>query len=76
MQNIDNSLYVVSGELHEHAICGSADCSHKTKHDDVLWTPLTYNADTQALMRGGTKVSSSNGTEGWNTNFLRATTTY
>lgn len=63
-QNIDNSLYVVSGELHEHAICGSADCSHKTKHDDVLWTPLTYNADTQALMRGGTKVSSSNGTEG------------
>lgn len=64
VQNIDNSLYVVSGELHEHAICGSADCSHKTKHDDVLWTPLTYNADTQALMRGGTKVSSSNGTEG------------
>lgn len=64
VQNIDNSLYVVNGELHEHAICGSADCSHKTKHDDVLWTPLTYNADTQALMRGGTKVSSSNGTEG------------
>ena len=64
VKNIDNSLYVVNGALHEHAICGSADCSHKTKHDDVLWTPLTYNADTQALMRGGTKVSSSNGTEG------------
>ena len=59
VQNIDNSLYVVSGELHEHAICGSADCSHKTKHDDVLWTPLTYNADTQEMMCGGTVVSSN-----------------
>ena len=64
VQNIDNSLYVVSGELHEHAICGSADCSHETKHDDVLWTPLTYNADTQKMMCGGTIVSSSNGTKG------------
>ena len=63
VKNIDNSLYVVNGELHEHAICG-ASCSHETKHDDVLWTPLTYNADTQELMCGGTKVSSSNGTEG------------
>lgn len=59
VQNIDNSLYVVSGELHEHAICGIADCSHKTKHDDVLWTPLTYNADTQKMMCGGTEVSSN-----------------
>ncbi len=63
VQNIDNSLYVVSGELHEHAICG-ASCSHETKHDDVLWTPLTYNADTQKMMCGGTIVSSSNGTKG------------
>lgn len=63
VKNIDNSLYVVNGELHEHAICG-ASCSHETKHDDVLWTPLTYNADTQELMCGGTKVSSSNGKEG------------
>ena len=63
VQNIDNSLYVVNGELHEHAICG-ASCSHETKHDDVLWTPLTYNADTQKMMCGGTIVSSSNGTEG------------
>ena len=60
VQNIDNSLYVVSGELHEHAICGSADCSHKTKHDDVLWTPLTYNADTQEMMCGGTVVGRKN----------------
>ncbi len=59
VQNIDNSLYVVNGALHEHAICGSADCSHKTKHDDVLWTPLTYNADTQEMMCGGTEVSSN-----------------
>lgn len=63
VQNIDNSLYVVSGELHEHAICG-ASCSHEPKHDDVLWTPLTYHADTRQVMCGGTKVSSSNGTEG------------
>ena len=33
-------------------------------HDDVLWTPLTYNADTQKMMCGGTIVSSSNGTKG------------
>ena len=59
VKNIDNSLYVVSGELHEHAICGSADCSHKTKHDDVLWTPLTYDADTRQMMCGGTVVSSN-----------------
>lgn len=64
VKNIDNSLYVVNGELHEHAICGSADCSHEPKHDDVLWTPLTYNADTQKLMCGGMIVSSSNGTKG------------
>ena len=63
VQNIDNSLYVVNGALHKHAICG-ASCSHETKHDDVLWTPLTYNADTQKLMCGGTIVSSSNGTKG------------
>lgn len=63
VKNIDNSLYVVNGELHEHAICG-ASCSHETKHDDVLWTPLTYNADTQQMMCGGTIVSSSNGTKG------------
>ena len=63
VQNIDNSLYVVNGALHKHAICG-ASCSHETKLDDVLWTPLTYNADTQKMMCGGTIVSSSNGTKG------------
>lgn len=63
VKNIDNSLYVVNGELHEHAICG-VSCSHEPKHDDVLWTPLTYHADTQKLMCGGTVVSSNNGTEG------------
>lgn len=64
VQNIDNSLYVVNGELHEHAICGSADCSHETKHNDVLWTPLTYNADTQKMMCGGTEVSSNKLSDG------------
>ena len=64
VKNIDNSLYVVNGALHEHAICGSADCSHKTKHDDVLWIPLTYNADTQKMMCGGTVVSSNKLSDG------------
>ena len=63
VKNIDNSLYVVNGELHEHAICG-ASCSHETKHDDVLWTPLTYNADTQKMMCGGTIVRSYKLTNG------------
>ena len=63
VKNIDNSLYVVNGELHEHAICG-ASCSHETKHDDVLWTPLTYNADTQKMMCGGTEVRSYKLTNG------------
>ena len=63
VKNIDNSLYVVNGELHEHAICGTS-CSHETKHDDVLWTPLTYNADTQKMMCGGTIVRSYKLTNG------------
>lgn len=63
VQNIDNSLYVVNGKLHEHAICG-ASCSHETKHDDVLWTPLTYNADTQEMMCGGTVVGSNKLSDG------------
>ena len=64
VKKIDNSLYVVNGMLHEHAICGGASCSHKTKHDDVLWTPLTYNADTQEMMCGGTEVSSNKFSDG------------
>lgn len=63
VQNIDNSLYVVNGELHEHAICG-ASCSHETTHDNVLWTPLTYHADTQKMMCGGTEVRSYKLTNG------------
>ena len=59
VKKIDNSLYVVNGMLHEHAICGTS-CSHETKHDDVLWTPLTYNADTQEMMCGGTVVGRKN----------------
>ena len=64
VQNIDNSLYVVSGKLHEHAICGAASCSHETAHDNVLWTPLTYNADTQEMMCGGTVVGSNKLSDG------------
>ena len=63
VKKIDNSLYVVNGMLHEHAICGTS-CSHETKHDDVLWTPLTYNADTQKMMCGGTVVGSNKLSDG------------
>ena len=57
VKNIDNSLYVVSGELHEHAICGES-CDHKPNHSKVLWTPLTYDAGTQQLMYGSLPVPS------------------
>ena len=58
VQTVDNSLYVIRGELHTHAICGE-NCSHETKHDSELWTPLTYNATTQELMYGSKVVPSS-----------------
>lgn len=50
-------LYVTGDELHEHAICGKS-CDHKTNHSKVLWTPLTYNKDTQQLMYGSLPVPS------------------
>ena len=58
VRTVDNSLYVTQGELHKHAICGK-ECSHETTHDNVLWTPLTYNAVTQELMYGSKVVPSS-----------------
>ena len=43
---------------HTHPICG-ANCSHETTHNNVWWTPLTYNDETQELMYGSKVVPSS-----------------
>ena len=48
-------LYVKEDDLHQHAICGES-CNHEPNHSKVLWTPLTYNADTQQLMYGSLPV--------------------
>ena len=50
-------LYVKEDDLHQHAICGES-CNHEPNHSKVLWTPLTYNADTQQLMYGSLTVPS------------------
>ena len=50
-------LYVKGEDLHRHAICGES-CDHEPNHSKVLWTPLTYNADTQQLMYGSLTVPS------------------
>ena len=50
-------LYVKGDDLHQHAICGES-CNHEPNHSKVLWTPLTYNADTQQLMYGSLTVPS------------------
>ena len=51
-------LYVKGEDLHRHAICGES-CDHEPNHSKVLWTPLTYHADTRQMMCGGTVVSSN-----------------
>ena len=50
-------LYVKGEDIHRHAICGES-CDHEPNHSKVLWTPLTYNADTQQLMYGSLTVPS------------------
>ena len=50
-------LYVTGDKLHQHAICGDADC--KDGHDDALWIPLTYDAEKQQLRYGSQIVSST-----------------
>lgn len=52
-------LYVTGDELHEHAICGDHSCYHESsKHSQALWTPLTYDTNTQQLMYGSQLVTS------------------
>ena len=52
---INNSIVFTNGNMHEHAICGDADC--KDGHDDALWLPLTY--ENNQLKYGGTTASST-----------------
>ena len=52
-----NSIIFTKGDLHTHALCG-ASCTHTGTHGEVVWQPLTYNAETQTLYYGGTAVPS------------------
>lgn len=51
-----NSIIFTKGDLHIHALCG-ASCTHTGTHSEVVWQPLTYNAETQTLYYGGTATS-------------------
>ena len=54
-----NSVIFANGTLHIHALCG-ASCTHTGTHNQVVWQPLTYNAETQTLYYGGTAISKAN----------------
>lgn len=53
-----NSIIFTKGDLHIHALCGGASCTHTGTHTDIVWQPLTYDAKTQTLYYGGTAVPS------------------
>lgn len=57
---INNSIVFTNGNMHEHAICGDADC--KDGHDDALWIPLTYDDTAKTLKYGATIASSEKAT--------------
>lgn len=40
-----NSIIFTNGDLHIHALCG-ASCTHTGTHSDIVWQPLTYDAET------------------------------
>ena len=54
-----NSIIFTKGDLHIHALCG-ASCTHTGTHSDIVWQPLTYDAETQTLYYGGTATSKAN----------------
>ena len=54
-----NSIIFTKGDLHTHALCG-ASCTHTGTHTDIVWQPLTYDAETQTLYYGGTATSKAN----------------
>ena len=53
-----NSVILTNGDLHIHALCG-ASCSHTGTHSDIVWQPLTYNAETQTLYYGSVEAARS-----------------
>ena len=53
-----NSIIFTNGDLHTHALCG-ASCTHTGTHTDIVWQPLTYNAETQTLYYGSVEAARS-----------------
>ena len=53
-----NSIIFTKGDLHIHALCG-ASCTHTGTHSDIVWQPLTYNAETQTLYYGSVEAARS-----------------
>ena len=52
-----NTVIFANGQLHEHAACGKTSCADG--HSDVIWTPLTYDAENK-LCYGGKAVTTEN----------------
>ena len=53
-----NSIIFTNGDLHIHALCG-ASCTHNGTHGDIVWQPLTYDAETQTLYYGSVEAARS-----------------
>ena len=53
-----NSIILTKGDLHTHALCG-ASCTHTGTHSDIVWQPLTYDAETQTLYYGSVEAARS-----------------
>ena len=53
-----NSIIFTKGDLHIHALCG-ASCTHNGTHGDIVWQPLTYDAETQTLYYGSVEAAKS-----------------
>ena len=53
-----NSIIFTNGDLHIHALCG-ASCTHTGTHSDIVWQPLTYDAETQTLYYGSVEAARS-----------------
>ena len=54
-----NTVIFANGKLHQHAACGKTGCTDG--HSDVIWTPLTYDAENK-LCYGG-KAAKQEGSE-------------
>ena len=49
-----NTVIFANGKLHQHAACGKTSCADG--HSNVIWTPLTYDAENK-LCYGGKKAT-------------------